>query len=272
MDMIGNSRAATPAADNATISFASAEWRRKLTERLGDLYRNHRPRAADEWYFSIHGRPAWIENRVRTFLWFVPFMPSAGRVLDWGCKHAAESCLLRWRYGDALELHACDFCEREWYADFFDRSQATFRRLTDEVELPYAAGSFDAAVGSGVLEHAPLDYESLKELRRVLKPGGVLAVTYLPHLYSYSEWLARHVRRTGFHKRLYSKRGAVELFRRAGFHPLKIERQTFALETVADRLGLGALGAALAPWIYRLTPLKLVCSTLSVVAVKEKVM
>ena len=38
--------------------------------------------------------------------------------------------------------------------------------------LPYENGTFDVLVGSGVLEHVALESEALKELWRVIRPGG----------------------------------------------------------------------------------------------------
>jgi ubiquinone/menaquinone biosynthesis C-methylase UbiE len=52
--------------------------------------------------------------------------------------------------------------------------------LSEIVKLPYPDDSFDAVLASGVLEHVPLDYESLKELHRVLRVRGRMIVTYLP--------------------------------------------------------------------------------------------
>jgi SAM-dependent methyltransferase len=46
--------------------------------------------------------------------------------------------------------------------------------------LPFADGSFDKVLCSEVLEHAADDRAALRELHRVLRPGGVLAVS-VPH-------------------------------------------------------------------------------------------
>lgn len=42
--------------------------------------------------------------------------------------------------------------------------------------LPYADGSFDAAFACAVLQHLAAPLAALKEIRRVLKPGGVIGI------------------------------------------------------------------------------------------------
>jgi len=47
----------------------------------------------------------------------------------------------------------------------------------DALHLPYGDDSFDVVLISEVLEHVPEDTQAIAELTRVLKPGGVAAVT-----------------------------------------------------------------------------------------------
>ena len=47
----------------------------------------------------------------------------------------------------------------------------------DALALPYDDGTFDVVIASEILEHVPADEAAIAELVRVLRPGGVLAVT-----------------------------------------------------------------------------------------------
>ncbi|ROZ88637.1 class I SAM-dependent methyltransferase [Gordonia sp. OPL2] len=47
----------------------------------------------------------------------------------------------------------------------------------DALRLPYADNSFDVVLMSEILEHIPSDEAAIAEMVRILKPGGVAAVT-----------------------------------------------------------------------------------------------
>ncbi len=47
----------------------------------------------------------------------------------------------------------------------------------DALALPFADAMFDRVIASEVLEHIPDDVAAMRELARVLKPGGTMAVT-----------------------------------------------------------------------------------------------
>jgi SAM-dependent methyltransferase len=47
----------------------------------------------------------------------------------------------------------------------------------DGLELPFPDGTFDRVIASEVLEHIPDDVAAMRELARVLRPGGAMAVT-----------------------------------------------------------------------------------------------
>lgn len=59
----------------------------------------------------------------------------------------------------------------------------------DITRLPFPGSSFDGLVCSHVLEHIPDDAAAMRELRRVLKPGGwALVVVPLHQLPTYEDW------------------------------------------------------------------------------------
>ena len=47
----------------------------------------------------------------------------------------------------------------------------------DALSLPFADGEFDRIVAAEVLEHIPADIAAIRELVRVLRPGGTIALT-----------------------------------------------------------------------------------------------
>jgi SAM-dependent methyltransferase len=82
--------------------------------------------------------------------------------------------------------------------------------------LPFPSGAFAGAVSGEVLEHIPEDHAAMREIARVLAPGGVLVATvpFNPDLWDESDDYHHHVRR-------YSKESFGAMVRQAG---LELER------------------------------------------------
>lgn len=112
---------------------------------------------------------------------------------------------------------------------------------SDIQRLPFAGESFDKVLMSEVLEHLPDDRAALREIHRILKPGGVLALS-VPHS-NYPFWwdpINRVWAGTGHepirsgplvgiwtnHERLYWPDELAERVQEAGFATEKVEETT----------------------------------------------
>ncbi len=108
------------------------------------------------------------------------------RMLDLGCgfgRHAFEAAR---RGADVVALDA-GRDEVEGVVAMFAAMAAAgeFDALTlhsaavqgDALHLPFPDGAFDRVICSEVLEHIPDDVGAMRELTRVLRPGGTMAVT-----------------------------------------------------------------------------------------------
>jgi len=242
--------------------------RARLKETLERLYREEIAAQPGNGYLREHEAPIFVDAQVRTFEWYRPHLPASGAILDWGANHGPDSCLLRATYGDAIELHACDFPEPGRYPVFQAFAHSQYRKLDDIVALPYDANFFDAVIASGVLEHTAMDDESLKELHRIMKPGAPLVISYLPNWLSVKEWKLRVIDRRDFHKRRYSIAGTIALLKRRGFEPKEWGYHSFFWERRLERLGFSAdASERIAGWLRKL-PFDSVKSTLCLIAVK----
>jgi SAM-dependent methyltransferase len=109
------------------------------------------------------------------------------------------------------------------------------------LDLPFPDAFFDTVISSEVLEHLPDDRAGLREARRVLRPGGVLAITVPNHDYPFwwdpvnktRELLGREPVRAGFwagiwarHERLYRQEELVARVQEAGFVVEDVRRFT----------------------------------------------
>ncbi|RMH70581.1 MAG: class I SAM-dependent methyltransferase, partial [Actinomyces sp.] len=93
----------------------------------------------------------------------------------------------------------------------------------DGTRLPFADATFDRIIASEVLEHVPDDAAAYAELARVLKPGGILAVTvpsWLPERVCWALSSDYHAPAAeGGHVRIYTRRRVRACLRAAGLVP-----------------------------------------------------
>jgi SAM-dependent methyltransferase len=109
-----------------------------------------------------------------------------------------------------------------------DGSEVAWADLT---RLPFPDGSFDGVVCGEVLEHIPDDAAAIRELRRVLRPGGVLVATVPANPWRY-DWFDQWVG----HLRRYTQEGMEGRLRAAGFESMAIEGWGFPVTGLYHRL------------------------------------
>ena len=85
--------------------------------------------------------------------------------------------------------------------------------IADGERLPFASESFDVVYSNGVLHHTPDTLGAIREVHRVLRPGGVAKVM-LYHRHSLNYWLEIVLRRGVFGGEFLRGRSAEEIMSR----------------------------------------------------------
>jgi SAM-dependent methyltransferase len=118
-------------------------------------------------------------------------LPPRGRVLDAGCGSGRMLVELQ-RYGDVCGIELDE--DAAEMARGRRRGEVRTGRLE---ELPWPPELFDLITCLDVIEHTPDDRATLRELRRVCKPGGWLLVTVPAYqaLWSQHDEANHHYRR-----------------------------------------------------------------------------
>ena len=107
------------------------------------------------------------------------------RVLDLGCgqgRHAFEA-LRRGAEVVAADLDDKALADVEAMAAAMEEAGEVAAggsltvRHADALQLPFEDGDFDVVIVSEVLEHIPDDRAAMVEIQRVVRPGGLAAIT-----------------------------------------------------------------------------------------------
>ena len=152
---------------------------------------------------------------------------STANILDVGCGTGANLEMLS-EFGAAegvdVSTEALSFCQARGLEKV---------KLGAAEALPYDDNSFDLATGLDVVEHLDDDLAGLKEMRRVLRPGGraLLFVPAFMFLWGVQDDISNHRRR-------YTLKGLKDVVRKAGF---EVERATYVNISFFTPILLGRL-------------------------------
>jgi SAM-dependent methyltransferase len=184
------------------------------------------------WWFA--GRRRILESFVHAIVADLDLRAHRPRILDVGCGTGANLEMLA-QFG---ETEGVDVSED---ALAFCRARGLDQvKLGAAEQLPYADASFDLVTALDVVEHLDDDLGGLREMRRVLRPGG-RALLFVPAFM----WLWGVQDDVSHHRRRYTLPQLKERVERAGF---AVERATYANLTffapiLAGRLLMRATGA-----------------------------
>jgi SAM-dependent methyltransferase len=151
-------------------------------------------------------------------------------VLDLGCgggRHAFE-CLRRGALVFALDADAVELKEAGALMEAMREAGevaacgAGLPVRGDGLQLPFPDASFDRVICAEVLEHIADDVAALRELARVLRAGGVLALSVPRYGPEAVNWLLsdRYHSIEGGHIRIYRRRQLVARLGAAGLRPV----------------------------------------------------
>ena len=130
---------------------------------------------------------AQLEERTASVdaAFLLPHLRSGMRVLDVGCGPGTITLGLAQSVapGEVVGVDLQESMVERARALAAERGIANVRfDLADAYELPFPDRSFDAALEHRVLMHLADPIRGLREVRRVLRPGGVLGLLSLIHI------------------------------------------------------------------------------------------
>lgn len=143
------------------------------------------------------------------------------KVLDWGAGKGHITYLMQ-RAG--FNVTSCDIVNDAIDSSFGQDTPIIREQAIDIVplqhpwKLPFESEEFDLVLSFGVLEHVPNDMESMKEIRRVIRPGGSFFFCFLPYHLSWSQRIA-HMRGDYYHPKLYRRSDIEKFASECGFLP-----------------------------------------------------
>ena len=175
------------------------------------------PRFDDEIWEAV---PAGAAEPPVHIAAFVRALPETGRALDVGCGDGRLTTLLRAREVVGADVSAVALA----------RAPFDGVKLEPDEQLPFADNEFDLVLCAETIEHVRDVQLLLSELRRVLRPGGRLAVTTPA-----SAPLIRPEHPFSPHIRFFTRRSLRGALEATGFEVESLTRRRGTLLAVARR-------------------------------------
>ena len=152
-----------------------------------------------------------------------------GNLLDWGCGYGQMTYLLK-RRGFQVTSFTIGEPGKVALPNIPICQELDVVYSTHPTNLPFGENSFDSVLSCGVLEHVDefsqpgYELNSLREIARILRPGGFLLIYQLPQRYAWQEAIIRHLSLGYTHPRRYSAIEITNLLKQTGYSIQSIRR------------------------------------------------
>jgi ubiquinone/menaquinone biosynthesis C-methylase UbiE len=158
-----------------THSLQAAEFALSYQELRKDAYQSC-------FAYSRHRLDRWLER-------YLPPRGDGLRLLDVGCGTGHHLARLRQRGFDVVGVDG----SAEMLAHARANNPGVELERADVEEIPFPDGSFDFVLCIEVLRYLPQSSRCIKEMARLLKPGGVCLATATPVLNLNGYWLVNRI-------------------------------------------------------------------------------
>jgi ubiquinone/menaquinone biosynthesis C-methylase UbiE len=181
--------------------------RREFTDTKGENYDQFYEEFFDEKDLELYERDRRLTLRRETINNFLnQHAPAGSKVIDVGCGLGDVLAGLKGNY----PLFGMDYAKSNVDASKRRLGQRAEIKQGSIYEIPFESNAFDVALCLEVLEHIEDDARGVRDIARVLKPGGFL-IAAVPYTYYWPEYQAlmghfRHYTRESF-SRLMDENG-----------------------------------------------------------------
>jgi SAM-dependent methyltransferase len=160
---------------------------------------------AEDRHWWYRGRRRVLERVVADLR-----LPARARILDAGCGSGRNMVEFA-RHGEVTGIELSPTSVR------LARERGAGEVVEGSVlEMPFEAGAFELAASLDVIEHLQDDLQALRELRRVVAPGGSLLVTVPAY-----QWLWSGHDEINHHHRRYTRRSLQSVGEQAGWQQVR---------------------------------------------------
>ena len=154
--------------------------------------------------------------------------PVGERVLELGCGSGYGTKLIK-KHFKPEKISAIDLDERMIKIANKNNTDANITFIVgDATKLPFSNNTFDAVFELGIIHHIPNWRDSIKEIFRVLKPGGQIIIEDLS-LETFNSFIGKFLKRFFRHpySKMYREQEFIDYLTKMRFERIKVKRNVY---------------------------------------------